>query len=166
MPNEDLGNASKKEQRRKAKKKRRKAEISALMTEIKKLKKTVRQMSKDRQQDREAAEQDRQAAEQEQKLVDQRFDEQNSVNRQFAEDLHHSNLLHKTTVDSTVLPIITAIIYKVMYRVGFGNPRVEPRPGKDHKSILLSHLERFARFGLHSEEEMESFANSVSNEHT
>lgn len=115
-------------------------------------------MSKDCQRDREAAEQER-------KLVDQKFDEQKALIRKFAEDLHQSNLLHKTAVDSTVLPIITAIIYKVMYRVGFGNPRVEPRPGKDHKSILLSHLERFATFGLHSEEKMESFANSVSNEH-
>lgn len=94
------------------------------------------------------------------------LDEQNAVMRQYAVDLHHSNLLHKTTVDSTVLPIITAIMYKVMYRVGFGNQRVEPRTGKNHRSILLSNLDLFARFGFHSREEMEAFANSVSTENS
>lgn len=161
MPNEDLATDYKKELRRKARKQRREAEKSEMKKKMKKLEKTVRKMSRDASRNSEVVEQRFEAIEQDCQMGDQRFKKQNALMHQYAEDLQHSNLLLKTIVDSTVLPVIAGIIYKVMYRVGFGNHRIEPCPGKDHRSILLSYLEWFARFGFHSREEMETFANLV-----
>ncbi|KAL0631598.1 hypothetical protein Q9L58_009541 [Maublancomyces gigas] len=107
-----------------------------------KMKKQIKKLEEQNKKSEKAVEQIFRAAVEDRQMVEQKLEEQNVVMRQYEEDLNRSNLLHQTT-----------------NRIR--QPPVEPRPGKDHRSILLSHQDRFTMFGFHSEVEMETFANTA-----
>lgn len=83
---------------------------------------------------------------------------------QHTNDLNRANLLQKTTVDSTVLPIIAAILYKSIYQIGFGKSYQEPHFGDNRDERLRAKENEFRKFGMLSVEEMRLFADTVSSE--
>lgn len=80
------------------------------------------------------------------------------------EDLNRSILLLKTTVVSTVLPIIAAVVYKSIYQIGFGYENPDPGFGDNRADRLWLKENEFHRFGMKSIEEMHIFAATVSTE--
>lgn len=83
---------------------------------------------------------------------------------QHEDDLNRANLLHKTTVGSTILPIIAAILYKSIYQIGFGKSYQEQHFGDNRDERLRAKENEFLKFGLLSVEEMRLFADTVSSE--
>lgn len=90
-------------------------QIKKLEEQNKKLEKTVEQIFR--------------AVVENRQMVEQKLEEQNAVMRKYEEDLNRSNLLHQTTVQSTVLPVVAAV-YKTISKIGFGNHRWNHAPGK------------------------------------
>lgn len=90
--------------------------------------------------------------------------QQEDLINQYAEDLNRSNLLNKTTVESTVLPLIAAIRYQTIYRKAIGQHQQEPCPGANHRAILLARESRFADFGMEWVAKMRTIAHTMSAE--
>lgn len=140
---------------RKLKKAARKAKLSKLKRELKKV-------SKQAEHDREMLKKFVQAAEQDRHEANKRFEEQDEARKQYEEELDNTNRLLTTTVQSTVLPIIAAIVYKEIYRIGFGHQSHNQGGGGDRRVGLLSNNSYFKKFGMNTNEEMEIFARTVS----
>lgn len=139
---------SEREQRKKRRKAKRRVERLRMKQEIKELQKIVKEICE--------------AAEKIRKDDKRKFREQKIAMKQYEENLNRANLLLETTVRTTLLPIIAAIVYKKIYRIGFTQYPQEHRGGGDRRGGFLSDVQNFEKFGMKSSEEMQIFASTVS----
>lgn len=78
------------------------------------------------------------------------------------EDMKASNNLHSTTIRTTVLPMISGVIYKAVYDTGMERePLRRRRQDPRVSSVLRRNQARFAQFGMKSKREMKIFADTV-----
>lgn len=84
------------------------------------------------------------------------------VTQTLVEHIDQSNRRHQSIVLTTQLPIVAAIVYKEIFRIGMG--RAQPRVSFAGRGqcLLSSRVKQYADFGMHTEDEMRQVVATVS----
>lgn len=79
-----------------------------------------------------------------------------------AEHIDRSDHRYESLVLTTQLPIVAAIVYKEIFRIGMSRAQTNVSFVDRPQNPLLSRVEHYADFGMHTEDEMWQFVATVS----
>lgn len=94
------------------------------------------------------------------------IDEANRRNDEANRRYDEANRGHQSVVLTTQLPIVAGIIYKEIFRIGMSRTQTNVSFGDRRQNLLLSRVEQYADFGMHTANEMRKFVATVSSRST